>query len=261
MSWIPEYTEASAAMQEGRFDAALAAVLAAFERMERGDCERPRMFFTMFLWSQLIEHYPPARDAMTRTRDVQLRRVLDGDNLLPTRADQPPQTRAALVVEMNEALGDLRSSYDFFLQLRERHGAVARSIEFRAVPAALAVGDFLLAEQLVPDPLPQLACVNDTALRFPLFPPTRTAPRLGAELSNFAGAVRQRAQALRGLGRGGEADALCRAALAGLANDELRRLAQAELDEDGAINRAITEHQVRLEEQEDADGTRSGTPT
>lgn len=260
MNWIPEYTEASAAMDDGRFDTALAAVLAAFERMERGDCERPSMFFPMFLWSRLIEHYPPARDAMVRTRDAQLRRVLDGDNALPAGAGYPPQTRAALVIEMNAALGDLRSTYDFFLLPREQHGALARSIEFRAVPAALAVGDFLLAEQLVPDPLPQLACVNDTALRFALFPPSRTAPRLGAELSNFAGAVRQRAQALRGLGRGDEADALCQAALAGLANDELRRLAQAELDEDGAIIQAITAHQMRLDEQEDAGAARPAPP-
>jgi RimJ/RimL family protein N-acetyltransferase len=77
-----------------------------------------------------------------------------------------------------------------------------------------------------------------------LFPPAGTAPRLAGELSNFARDLRLRAAILRGLGRGLEADALLDAAMAGLANDELRDWVRRDLRWPGVIHRAMADHQM-----------------
>lgn len=243
MDDVPDFTEASAALNEGRYDEALTIVLSSFERIDRGDGARQRLFFTMFLWTLLVECHPPAREAMMRARDDQLRRVLAGDDQLAPADERPAQSRASLVIDMNQTLGELGSSYAMFMALREQQPELARRIAFLAMPAILDAGDFVLAEQLAPDPMRRLAGLNLDAAHLPLLPLGRQAPRLAAELWTFAQQTRERAQALRGLGRVSEADALCRAALQGLANDEMRELAQAELDEAGAINRILAEHQ------------------
>ena len=243
MNDMPDFTEGSAALNEGRYDEALAIVLSSFARIDRGEGARPRLFFTMFLWTLLVECHPPARESMRQARDDQLRRVLAGDDQLGAGDEQPAQSRASLVIDMNRTLGDLRSSYAMFIALREQQSALARRIAFLAMPAILDAGDFVLAEQLTPDPLTSLATLNLNAAHLPLLPLGRQAPRLAVELSTFARETSERAQALRGLGRLTEADELCRAALQGLASDEMRELAQAELDEAGAIHRILAQHQ------------------
>jgi hypothetical protein len=117
--------------------------------------------------------------------------------------------------------------------------------DFTAANTALEEGryDDALAFVLAPDPLPRLAELNLNAAHLPLLPLGRQAPRLASDLSTYARETRERAQALRGLGRVSEADALCRTALAGLGTDEMRKLAQAELDEAGAIHRILGAHQ------------------
>lgn len=242
---MPDFTQASTALDEGRYDEALVIVLSSFERIDRGEGVRPRLFFTMFLWTVLVERHPPAREAMVHARDVQLQRVLTGDDQLAPADERPAQSRADLVIDMNQTLGDLRSSYAMFIALREHQSALARRIASLAMPAILDAGDFVLAEQLAPDPMRQLAAINMNAEHLPLLPPGRQAPRLAAELWTFAQQTRERAQALRGLGRVTEADALRQAALQGLANDEMREMAKAELDEAGAINRILGEHQEK----------------
>lgn len=253
MKDVPEFTVAVAAMEAGRHDEALAAVLAAFERFDRGDHDAPRVFFTLFLWELLLACHAPARTALVMARDAQLQRVLAGDIELPPGGEPPRRRRLDLVVELNALLGDLAATYQLYQRLRDEQPALARSIAWRAAPAILDAGDFALAEQLVPDPLPRLAYVNEIAASMPLYPRRREPPRLSAELSNLMGEVRHRAQALQGLGRAAEAEQLRRAALDGLANDALRELAQAELVEAGAIGRIIAEQQVAFEEQEEAD--------
>jgi hypothetical protein len=51
---------------------------------------------------------------------------------------------------------------------------------------------------------------------------------------------------LRGLGRSAEAAAVRDGLLRGLANEELRSLAEQELDEPGTISRKLGEHQEML---------------
>jgi hypothetical protein len=80
-----------------------------------------------------------------------------------------------------------------------------------------------------------------------LFPPTIAAPRLAAELTNFIDEVRLRAAVLQGLGRETEAEALCNAALAGIASEEMRALAMRELAVPDTITREITDHRSTLE--------------
>jgi len=245
MDELPEFSGAMAAIDEGRYDMALDAVLAAFERIDSGHSSRPRLFFTMFAWGQLSACYRPARAALMEARNAQLRRVLDGDDELALEDERPAQSRAMLVIDMNQTLGDLQSSYDMFVALHQQQPELARRIAFVAMPAILEAGDFALAEQLAPDPMRSLASLNLNAAHLPLLPPERQAPRLALDLSSFARELRERAQALRGLGRAPQADALCQAALEGLANDELRRLARLELDDAGAIHRILAEHQER----------------
>ena len=97
---------------------------------------------------------------------------------------------------------------------------------------AYAPGRAERAERHLPrDPMERLDELNALALNLPLFPPHRSAPRLTAELSNFVTDVRLRA-----------------AALAGLAQDEMRTLAMRELAEPGAITSAITAHQMAQDE-------------
>jgi hypothetical protein len=107
--------------------------------------------------------------------------------------------------------------------------------------------DFTLGERYLPDPMDVLPEVNKTSHIWPLFPPTKTAPRLAAHLSNFAKDVRLRAAILRGLAREAEAEELLEAAMAGLANDELRDWLRRDLESPGAIMRASTEPRMAQE--------------
>lgn len=66
------------------------------------------------------------------------------------------------------------------------------------------------------------------------------------ELSNFMKDVRLRAAVLHGLGREAEAEALRNAALAGIALDVVRSLAQREMTAPGTIMREVTEDEIAL---------------
>ncbi len=92
-----------------------------------------------------------------------------------------------------------------------------------------------MAERYLPDPLHQLDKLNMLAGQMPLLAPAGSAPRLGAELSNFMKDVRMRNTLLRGLGRDSEADALQQGALAGIDADDMRALAQQEMAAPGTI--------------------------
>jgi hypothetical protein len=241
--------EAIRAREEGRYADALPLVRMTFEQGVADDSGgRATEFIPMLEWEWLAESYPPARDALREARDGQVRRLLAGDEAVGTPVPGLPQTRPrfALVARMNEALKESLATYELFAQLDAKNpGEVPYA--FLALEAVVDAGDFTLAARYLPDPLGWIEHLNGTARHFPLFPPNRTAPRLAAELSNFARDLRVRAAVLRGLGREAEARALVGDAHAGLASDELRDWLPRELDTPGAIIDALTDHQAALD--------------
>lgn len=216
---------------------------------------RTEYFMTMFQWKMLIEKYQPAAEALVQARDEQARRLLAGELFAGTGgalADALPSyervERFSLIVEMDDALGRPRATHALFLQLEAAQPELASRYAWQALPAIVAAGDFALADRYRGDPLAQLATVNYTASGMPLFPPAREAPRLAADLMNLTRKAAIGIAVLCGLGREAEAQALRAALLGGLANEELRALAQRELDEPGTITRMVAERQMALDE-------------
>jgi hypothetical protein len=205
------------------------------------------VFIVTFEWSQLVEVYPPAREALADGRDEQARRLLGGDEYLRTGDTAGTRSRFGFIAGINRILGDADATYRLFVQLEQATPASARRVAYLALPAIVAAGDFRLAERYLPDPLGWLDRLNQLARDFPLYPPPHTAPRLSAELMGFTKEVSLRAAVLNGLGREAEANALRKAALAGIASDELRALAQGELAESGTIAGAMSAHQMSQE--------------
>lgn len=254
--------EASRAREEGRYDDALRHLLAAFARVNCTDRQRHiDGFMVMLEWRFLAEEYPPARAAMRDARDAQVQRLLGGELTYGLARNEwlGPRSRLSLIAEMNEALRDPHSTSAVFARLAAMNPMQARRDAFVALPAVVEAGDFVLAESFLPEPMGFLPHLNQTARSWPLFPPPGTAPRLAADLGNFARELRLRAAILRGLERGAEADALLDAALAGLANDELRDWVRRDLRWPGVIHRVLSErHMEQQNEQEEALNPRLG---
>jgi len=246
----PDLLEAVQAHKEGRCDDVLRCLQAVTGRvLTSAEVAKRNGFMTMFQWSLLTEAYAPARDALARMRDEQAARVLVGDFITESAAFGVPGSRFHLVVRLDEMLGDARATAALFARLEALAPEQARRDARAALPALVQAGDFTRAERYLPrDPLNRLDELNALALNLPLFPPDRSAPRLTAELSNFVKDVRLCADTWEGLGRHAEAHALRAAALAGLAQDEMRTLAMRELAEPGAITSAITAHQMAQDE-------------
>lgn len=237
---------------EGRHDELLACLEGLYAQVEEAPAPaRTDYFMTMFQWKLLIEKYAPAASALARARDEQARRLLAGAPYTGTASWLDDHRRMferverfALIVNMNDTLGDPRATHALFLQLEERQPDLARRYAWRALPAIVEAGDFALAERYRGDPLALLAEVNCNARTWTLFPPGRQAPRLAAELMNLTREARIGIAVLRGLGRQAEAEAVRDGLLCGLANEELRALAERELEEPGAISRRIAEHRM-----------------
>ncbi len=208
-------------------------------------------FMTMFEWKMLAEDYSPAAAALARVRDEQARRLLAGEvhtgsAPVPAGAEEPFKRvrRFALIIDMNHTLADPRATHSLFLQLERQSPELARRYAWQALPDIVEAGDLALADRYRGDPLQLLGDVNCNARSLPLLPPPRQAPRLAAELTSLTRDVRIAITVLRGTGREAEADAVRTALLHGLANAELRALAERELDEPGSIDRMMVEHQM-----------------
>lgn len=250
----PRLQQASAALEAGRHDEALALVRQAFAEVDgHAPTALASHFMTMFLWETLAGAYPPARAALAEERDAQVRRVLAGDMEFgppaPAGVYAPRRSRFAVVVGMNETLADPASTHALFRALADSDPAGARPHAARALAAIVAVGDFALADRYRREPLAMLEAVNGNARTLPLLPPPGQAPRLAAEMMGLCDDVRIGIAVLDGLGRPHEAQALHAALLAGLESAELRALAQRELAQPGSINRAVVEHQMPHEMQ------------
>lgn len=247
----PALYEATLARSEGRYDDALRHVQAAFARaVADGSGRRTSDFGPMFEWTLLAACHAPAREELVRARDVQAHRLLAGELTYGTgTAEWPcPRSRFALIVHMNNGLGDARATHELFAQVDRTMPETARRESFLALPAVVEAGDFVLGERYLPDPLGSLDRLNETSRSWALFPLTRSAPRLAAELSNFAQDVRLRSAILRGLGREAESRTLLDAAVAGLATDEMRDWLRQDLATPGAILRASADHRMAQDE-------------
>jgi hypothetical protein len=240
---------------EGRHDELLALLLQLYAEAEGAPAPaRTDYFMTMFQWKMLIEKHAPAAEALAQARDQQVRRLLDGELYAGTAvpADDEPELfkrvrRFSLIIDMNETLEDPRATHALFLQLEERRPELARCYAWQALPAIVEASDFALADRYRGDPLALLGAVNEAAATLPLLPPGRQAPRLASELTNLTRDVRIGIAVLRGLERIAEADSLRDALLHGLANEELRMLAERELAAPGTITRTLVAHQMAQE--------------
>ncbi|MQA37968.1 hypothetical protein [Rugamonas aquatica] len=233
----PVLKDAIAAAHEGRDDDALRLLLSL------GSAETVSSeFMPMFVWHQLAARHEPSRAALVLARDGHIRRLLeDGDDF---RVDGTPRRRSrfAMIVSINDTLKDSRSTYELFVQLEARLPELAEQRAFLALPAIVDVGDFILADRYLQDPMQRLGELNQLASHLPLLPPHDAPPRLAGELSSFTTEVRLRTSILVGLGQAEAAQSLRAAALAGLDSDEMRALATRELEAPGAIAKAIAAH-------------------
>jgi hypothetical protein len=238
--------------QQGRFDDVLTLLQRSYAAVELlSEPTWPDLFMTMLEWKQLAQEYAPARAALAHVRDEQVRRLTAGD-LYVGRRDLARAgehlfgriKRFWLITELNEALGDARSTWELFTELDAGRPDLAREYAWRALPAIVACGDFALADRYRGEPLRMLDCVNDVARAMPLFPPPDGAPRLAAELMSLVGDVRIGAAVLRGQGSEDRAAELCGALLAGIESDEVKAWARRELDAPGAINKALVDRSM-----------------
>ena len=240
-------------MQEGALQEALSVLEQLFKNAELVVAPaRPYIFMTMFQLQQLAEQYEPARVFLRNTRDTQAERLLAGDLHFgpdgePAIDDYRRIRRFSLIVEINEMLEDYASTCEVFLQLDSGHPALARRYAWAALPALVTEGHFALADRYRHDPLELLEVVNEAALALPLYPQPRGAPRLASELTNLVRDVRIGMAVLRGMRDNDKADAVRDALLSGLQSDELKALAQRELEAPGTIMRELVERQMAQE--------------
>ncbi|MES2149220.1 MAG: hypothetical protein V4508_05430 [Pseudomonadota bacterium] len=233
--------DAMLARKEGRNDDALRLLLALFDELACGAVGiEGHYFITMFEWRQLAGQFRPAHEALARARDEQVRRLLDGDDVFGDLSAPRPQSRFRVIVDINETLKDSRATCELFVRLLSILPACAQREAFMALPAVVEAGDFSLAERYLDDPLERLEQLNRLARDLPLFPPYGAAPRLAVELSNYIKCVVLRSTVLHGLGRGAEGAALRKAALDGIASEQLRELGEREIADPGTIIREIS---------------------
>ena len=246
-------TRMSALRREGRHAEALPMLQQLFA--DAGQAMKPARsshFIIMLEWKFLADAYAPARAALQAERDGQIRLLLAGEHAFGRHDSGRPQagdmSRFSLIVEMNDTLGEARSTADLFAQLDSSAPELARQYAWQALPAIVEAGNFALADRYRRAPLEHLETVNALAASQPLFPAPGMAPRLATELMNLVKDVRIAAAVLRGQGQATEADALYAALLAGLADDAMRALALRELDAPGSITADIVKRQMEQEQ-------------
>nr|WP_315217513.1 hypothetical protein [uncultured Duganella sp.] len=240
-------------MQEGASHEALSVLERLFKAAELVVAPtRSDIFMTMFQLQLLAEQYEPARVFLRTIRATQAERLLAGDIHFGLDGELAVEEyrrirRFSLIVDINDILQDHASTCEVFSQLDSGHTGLARRYAWVALPALVAEGHFELADRYRDDPLKLLDAVNEAALALPLYPPRRQAPRLAAELSNLVRDVRIGMAVLRGMGDNGKADVLGEALVAGLDSDELKALAQRELQAPGTVIRELGDRQMALE--------------
>ncbi len=253
----PRKLDAMHLREAGRYEEALSLLGQLFDEADSEPAPtRNSYFMTMLEWQFLLELYPAAEAPLRARRDVQVERLLAGARYFGSTPGEDGDFRRAprffLIAEMNEVLGDERSTYETFRQLDATDPEQARRYAHVALDATVAMRDFALVQRHCRNPLESLDAVNVNARDLPLFPPSRQPPRLSAELSGLVRDVRIGMAILRGRGEDAEADKLRETMLTGLESAELRDLARRELDAPGTIVRVVVEHQMAEEDRAQA---------
>ncbi len=250
----PRKRDAMHLREAGRFEEALSLLGQLFDEADSEPAPtRNSYFMTMLEWQFLLEVYPPAEAPLRARRDVQVERLLGGARYFGSTPGEDGDYRRAprffLIAEMNEALGDERSTYETFRRLDATDPEQAHHYAHVALDATVAMRDFALAQRHCSDPLESLDTVNVNARDMPLFPPSRQPPRLSGDLIGLVRNVRIGMAILRDRGADAEADTLRETMLTGLESFELRDLARRELDAPGTIVRVVVEHQMAEEDR------------
>ncbi len=239
---------AIAAYQAGDYDEAVRLLVPASQPVVDADGVRqPPEFIVMFVWKLLAAAHPPALTALAAVRDELVAYALAGGMFPPRFEGDHERSPFPEIARLNEDLADPAASHALFLTMLQRTPHIADQYALTALPAIVAVRDFALAERFLPDPMAWLAELNATARSAPLLPAPGEAPRLAADLSNYARQVGLRMAILAGLDRQAEAAACRVAALAGIESPDLRAAAGREIAEPGWISRSVGEHKARIE--------------
>lgn len=102
-----------------------------------------RLSYALRAWTNLGAVYPPAHAALEAVRDRDTARLLAGKG------------NRQLFIDVNAiyaVLGDEHRTHGLFLELEEIDPELARSCASVALTPIIAVGDYALAERLLPDP-------------------------------------------------------------------------------------------------------------
>lgn len=238
----PTVDAAIVAHHEGRHAEALPLLMQLLARLEAGSSPAALHVVTMFLAQLMAADYPPTLAALQPLRDRQVDKFRDGDLDFSART-----SRFSFIAELNDLLQDPAATCALFVHLDATAPDLARQHAHRALPALVATGNLLLAERYRPDPLRALGDCNALAENCSLFSRTRGADRLAGELMCLMGDVQIALAIFEGTGRAEEAAALRADVVKGLHDEELRALAQRDLASPGAISRALSEHDLALE--------------
>jgi len=242
--------DASTAIQEGRFEEAFPLVSSVFGEIASGEPQAAPLYpVTMYLWKQLVGVYPPARETLAIVRAYHADLLLSGATEFCAGGNTARIPRFQLLVEIDQILNNRRGTHALFKQLMVASPHQASLEAYLALPAILEVGDYVLADRYLGDPLVRLEELNGMSVLYPLFPPAGKPPRLAAELANFIKDVLMRAAVLRGLGRPAEADAVLKKVRNGIVAREMRELAERELAAPGTIIEELAARQDRQHAQ------------
>lgn len=146
----PEVDAAVAAHNEGRYADALALQQSLFARAEREEAPgRSPYFMALFGWQMLLPNYPPAQPVLHAIRDEQVGRLLGGARYFgpPLWEGGARTERFAVIVELNDLLGDAPSTCTLFAHVDATDPDVARMYAARALPALVACEKWALADR------------------------------------------------------------------------------------------------------------------
>lgn len=197
-------------------------------------------------WARLARQYAPARAALLRLREQEAGLLLQGSAREALADAYLSRSRFGDIQTIDEALGQERATYELFLELRQRHPALAASHFNSAFGLIVAHEGYELVREYLPDPMAKLRqdaqCLSDMADGFAGDTSAPSKTRMLAETIGYAEHAAWVVTALRGLGEKDEADRFEAAAIALLATDALRDAVRAEFAAPGRIMQLAVAH-------------------
>ncbi|MBI3860844.1 MAG: hypothetical protein HY290_03010 [Planctomycetia bacterium] len=200
--------DAQAAARARRYDVALEGYIWFHENsVDEPSMAGVRLSFALMYWIELGKVYPPARTALEEVRDRKTKSLLNGFRDFQSFLD---------VVSINKHLGSERATYDLFVSLNSSSPQLAQVYADLALPALIAVEDFVLARQFMPDPTEEIEKLAK------LFRATSSHVDLETSVHLFADRLMVLVQILRGIGDFVKADEVIAAASEAFESPEAR---------------------------------------